>query len=96
MLPAIPQDSKIIFTGDHMPVRKALFKDAKISVETHEKWNCLIHAFECIMSASSNDICYTKLIEMDVETDPNVLSIASKPYTLPLKHQEWARKELED
>ena len=33
---------------------------------------------------------------MDKETDHNLLPGASKPYTLPLKHQEWARKELED
>ena len=33
---------------------------------------------------------------MDIETDPNLPSIAPKPYTLPLKHQEWVRKEIED
>ena len=33
---------------------------------------------------------------MDIETDPNLLSKASKPYTLPRKYHEWVRKELED
>ena len=33
---------------------------------------------------------------MDIETDPNLPPIASKPYTLHLKYQEWVRKELED
>ena len=93
ILPAIPPDYKMIFPCDHIPVRKVLLKDAKISVETQEKLNGLIHALEDIMSSSSNDIGYTKLIDMDIETDPNLPSVASKPYTLPPK---WVRKELED
>ena len=32
---------------------------------------------------------------MDIETDTYLPSIASKPYTLPLKNQEWVRKQLE-
>ena len=48
------------------------------------------------MSSSSNDIVYTKLIEMDIETDPNLPLVALKSYTLPCKNQEWVRKELED
>ena len=43
-----------------------------------------------------NDIGHTRLIEMDIETDPKLPPIASRPYTLPLKHQGWVRKELED
>ena len=60
------------------------------------KFNGPIHAFENIMSLSSNDIVYIKLIEMDIGTNPNLLPITSQPYTFPLKHQEWIRKELED
>ena len=48
------------------------------------------------MFSSSNDIFYTELIKMDIETDPNLPPIASKPYTLPLKHLAWVWKELED
>ena len=48
-----------------------------------EKLNSLIHAFEDIMSSSSNDIGYTKFIEMDIETDPKLSSFASKSYTPP-------------
>ena len=33
---------------------------------------------------------------MDIDTNPNLPPIASKPYTLPLKYQERVRKELED
>ena len=48
------------------------------------------------MSSLSNDAGYTKLIQIDIQTDPNLPPIASKPYTLPLKHQELVRKETED
>ena len=74
------------------PVIKVLLQDVKTSVETQEKLNGVTHAFESIMSSSSNDEGYTKLIQMDIETDPNLFPIASGPYTLPLKHQEWVRK----
>ena len=33
---------------------------------------------------------------MDIETDPKLPLAAPKPSTLPLKYQEWVRKELED
>ena len=59
--------------------------------------NGLKNASEDIMSSSSNDIGFTKLTEMDIETHHNVATpIASKPYTLLLKHRKWVRKELED
>ena len=48
------------------------------------------------MFLSSYNIGYAKLIEMNMEADPNLPPIASKPYMLPLMHQLWARKELED
>ena len=86
----------MIFPGDHTPVRKVLLEDAEILVKTQEKLNGLIYAFEDIMSSSSNDIGCTKLIEMDIETNPNLPPINSKPYTLPFIHQEWLRKELGD
>ena len=96
ILQGIPLNNKIIFPGDHTSDRKVLFQDVKISVETQEKLNSLIPAFEDIMSSLSNDISYTKLIEMDIETAPILPPIAFKPYALPLKHQKWVRKELKD
>ena len=96
IFPVIPSNSKMIFSGDHKLVRKVLHQDKKILVDTQEKLNGLIHVFENITSASSNDIGYTKLIEMDLEYDPDLPPIAFKHYKLPLKCQEWVRKELED
>ena len=89
ILPAIPACSKMMFPGDHTPPRKVVLQDAKISEDTQEKVNSLWYIFEDIMSSSSSDICYTKQIEMEIETDQKLPPVASKPYTLPLKHQEW-------
>ena len=51
---------------------------------------------EDIMSLSSNDVGYTKLIKMDIITDPKLPPVACRSYTLSLKHCKWARKEHED
>ena len=59
----------MIFPGDHIPFRKVLLQDAKMSVETQEKMNSLMHNFEDNLPSASNDKGYTKLIEMDIETD---------------------------
>ena len=66
MLPLIPTTSKMIFPGDHIPLRKVLLQDMKISADRQEKLNSLIHTFENIMSSSSYDTGYTKLIEIDI------------------------------
>ena len=96
MVPVIPACSKIIFPGDHTPVWKVISQDAKILKDMQEKLKCLLNTFEDIMSSSSCYISHTKLIEMNMETDPNLPPVTSKPYTLSLSHQEWVRKELED
>ena len=56
-----------------------------------KKLKCLLDNFEDIMSSSSSDIGYTNIIEMDIETDLYLAPVISKPYTPPLKHQEWVR-----
>ena len=45
-------------------------------------------------SKNNKDIGRTTLIEMEIDTGDN-LSVAQNPYTLPLKHHEWVRKEIE-
>ena len=66
IFPAIPSNSKMIFPGEHTPVRKVLLQDLKILLEMQEKLNGLIQTFEDIMSSSSNDIDYTNMIDMDI------------------------------
>ena len=77
MLPAIPIISKMIFPGDHTPVRKCILQDATISKNTQEKVRCLLVKFEDSLSSSSSNIYYTKLIEMDVETEPHLPPVVS-------------------
>ena len=85
IIPTVPSAGAMIFPVDHTPGRKVLLQDATTSADTQENLNNLIHAFEDIMSLPSNDIDYTKLIEVDTDADPNLQTIASKPYKLPLK-----------
>ena len=73
--------------------RKVDLKDAQIKEETKGKFHDLCYRFDSIISKSSGDIGKTLLIEMDIDTG-NRPHIASRPYTLPLKHYEWVRKEI--
>ena len=75
------------------PHRKVDLKDAPISEETKDKFNNLCNKFDCIISKGSDDIGKTLLVEMDIDTG-NSPPIASRPYTLPLKHHEWVRNEI--
>ena len=75
------------------PHRKVDLKDAPISEETKDKFNNLCNKFDCIISKGSDDIGKTLLVEMDIDTG-NSPPIASRPYTLPLKHYEWVRNEI--
>ena len=73
ILPAIPSNRNMIFPGDHTCQKSLASRYKHISRNTREiKLNGLIHTFENFLSSSSNDIGYTKLIEMDIETDPNL------------------------
>ena len=40
-----------------------------------------------------SDIGRTSLIKMDIDTGENP-PVCQRPYTLPLKHAEWVKKEL--
>ena len=46
-----------------------------------------------IISKGSDNIGKTLLVEMDIDTGTSP-PIASRPYTLPLKHYEWVHKEI--
>ena len=74
--------------------RKVDLKDAQIKEETKGKFHDLCNRFDSIISKSSGDIGKTLLIEMDKDTGNSPPPITSRPYTLPLKHYEWVRKEI--
>ena len=85
----------LISAGDMYPNRKVKLEDTEITEETHRQFfeeMCDRHleAF----SKNNKDIGRTTLIEMEIDTGDS-LPIAQNPYTLPLKHHEWVRKEIE-
>ena len=49
--------------------------------------------FNDIFSESSEDIGKTPLIQMDIDTG-NSPPVYQHPYTLPLKHAEWVKREM--
>ena len=46
-----------------------------------------------VFSENSGDIDRTLLIKMDIDTRENP-PVCQGPYTLPFKHAEWVKKEL--
>ena len=74
--------------------RKVLLEDKDISPKTQKAFYKLCEKYDDIISKNSGDIGKTMLVEMEIETG-NHPPIASKPYTLPLKHYEWVQKEIE-
>ena len=74
--------------------RKVLLEDKDISPKTQKAFDKLCEKYDDIISKNSGDIGKTMLVEMGIETG-NHPPIASKPYTLPLKHYKWVQKEIE-
>ena len=74
--------------------RKVLLEDKVISPKTQKAFDKLCEKYDCIISKNSSYIGKTMLVEMEINTG-NHPPIASKPYTLPLKHYDWVQKEIE-
>ena len=76
--------------------RKELLEDKDISPKTQKAFERLCERYDEIISKNSGDICKTMLVEMEIDTGNHPLPpIASKPYTLPLKHYKWVQREIE-
>ena len=73
--------------------RKVDLEDKKIKVETRQEFNKLCDRFDDIISKGSDDIGKTPLVKMDIDTGDSP-PIASKLYTLSLKHHDWVQKEI--
>ena len=73
--------------------RKVDLEDKVITEDTKVEFDKLCDRFQDIISQGSGDIGKTLLIEMDIETGDSP-PIASRPYTLPLKHYDWVQKEI--
>ena len=66
----------------------------RIGEDKTQRFEELCEKFPDIFSKNSEDIGWTKLITMDIDTGDHPL-ICQKPYTLALKHYEWVQKEVE-
>ena len=84
----------LISPGDIYPSRKVELQDAEISKEMMEKFETLCEEQHEAFSKNNQDIGKTQLIEMEIDTGGSV-PLAQSPYTLPLKHYDWVRKEIE-
>ena len=73
---------------------KVLLEDKNISPGTRTAFEQLCEKYDDIISKNSGDIGKTMLVEMEIDTG-NHPPVASKPYTLPLKHYEWVQREIE-
>ena len=65
-----------------------------MSDETLQKFESLCEEQHEAFSKNNQDIGKTQLIEMEIDTGSSV-PLAQSPYTLPLKHYDWVRKEIE-
>ena len=84
----------LISPGDIYPSRKVELKDAEVSPEMLQKFDDLCDKHQDAFSKNNQDIGKTQLIEMEIDTG-NSVPLAQSPYTLPLKHYDWVRKEIE-
>ena len=80
--------------ADIYPNRRVELEDAEISEETKGHFAQLCSQYKDVFSKNNQDIGKTTLIEMEIDTGDS-LPVAQSPYTLPLKHYEWVRKEIE-
>ena len=84
----------LISPGDIYPNRKVLLEDAEIKEDTRKSFEQLCENQSEAFSKNNKDIGKTQVIEMEIDTGDS-LPVAQSPYTLPLKHYDWVRQEIE-
>ena len=84
----------LISPGDIYPNRKVELEDADIKEATKVSFEVLCEQQHEAFSKNNKDIGRTQLIEMEIDTGDS-LPVAQSPYTLPLKHYDWVRQEIE-
>ena len=93
--PFMQKDDDFLKSPAEAPVhRKVLLEDKNILPKIQEAFYKLCKKYDHIISKNSGDIGKTMLVEMEIDTR-NHPPIASKPYTLPLKHYDWVQREIE-
>ena len=92
--PFMQKEDDFLKSPAEAPVhRKVILEDKNISPKTQQAFDELCKKYDDIISKNSGDIGKTMLVEMEIDSGNHPPPIASKPYTLPLKHYEWAREK---
>ena len=89
---AIPSDF-ITSPTDVKGPRKAELQDYEVTEEELKSFQELCDKYSDVFSENSGDIGKTPLIQMDIMTGDSP-PVCQRPYTLPLKHAEWVKCEL--
>ena len=89
---AVPSDF-ITSPADVEGPRKAKLQDYKVTEEELKLFTELCDKYLDVFSENSGDIGKTPLIKMDIATGDSP-PVCQRPYTLPLKHAEWVKREL--
>ena len=89
---AVPSDF-ITSPADVEGPRKAELQDYNVTEEELKSFKELCDKYSDVFSENSGDIGKTPLIKMDITTGDSPL-VCQRPYTLPLKHAEWVKREL--
>ena len=84
------QDDFLKSPAEAPPHRKVLLEDKDFSPKTQKAFEQLCDRYDDIISNNSGNIGKTMLVELEIDTS-NHPPIASKPYTLPLKHYKWVQ-----
>ena len=93
-LTEVVESDFLISPGDIYPNRKVELEDADIKEATRVSFEALCEQQHEAFSKNNKDIGRTQLIEMEIDTGDS-LPVAQSPYTLPLKHYDWVRQEIE-
>ena len=94
MLPKAPESDFLVSPGDIKEVRRCVLWESNITDETCESFHQILDKYQAAFSTSSEDISHTELITMDIDTGLS-WPVSQRPYTLPLKHHNWVKKEIE-
>ena len=93
-LSEVVESDFLISPGDVYPNRKVKLEDADIKEATRVSFEALCEQQHEAFSKNNKDIGHTQLIEMEIDTGDS-LPVAQSPYSLPLKHYDWVRQEIE-
>ena len=92
-LASIPENSTFILHKDFYLKPRITLLDTVLSPEAQQQLETLLEEFSDIMPKSSSDISLTHPEEMLLHKKPGSIPVASKPYSFPLKHHKFVKRE---